>query len=74
MSGAKQRGDVRRGVGAHQPIGAAMLDADLLQAVEISQQLLPLGRDLRLVHEILEMLLHGERQEGAEHMAPNGGV
>src|SRR5208283_4806718 len=52
--------------------GVAMLDADLLQTVEIAQQLLPFRRDLRLAHEVLEMLLHGERQEGAEHMTADG--
>jgi hypothetical protein len=35
---------------------------------------LPLRSDLGLAHEVLEMLLHGQRQEGTEHMAADTGV
>ena len=74
MGGAEQRRDARGGVGAHQPVGAAVFDAQLLQSVEVAQQLFPFRGDLRLAHQVLDMLLHGERQKRAEHMAADGGV
>jgi hypothetical protein len=40
-----------------------MTDAHLAQAVEIAQQNPPLGRDAGFEHEIVEMLLHRQRQE-----------
>jgi hypothetical protein len=72
LAGARRRGELsafeerrhrRRGVAARQPIGAATRDARLAQAVEIAQQNPPLGRDAGFAHEIVEMLLHRQRQE-----------
>ncbi len=74
MSGAEQHRDIRRGVGAHQPIGAAMRESHLLQPIEIAQQLLPFRRDARFAGEIVEMVLHRKRQEGTEHVTADGGV
>ena len=48
MGLAEQRSGCRRRVGAHQPIGAAILEAHLLQTIEIAQQYLPFRRDARL--------------------------
>ena len=58
MSGAEQCRDIRRGVGAHQPIGAAMCESYLLQPIEIAQQLPPFWGDARLAREIVEIFLH----------------
>jgi hypothetical protein len=62
----RQRG---RGVGAHQPIGAAMAKAHLGETVEIAQEVAPLGGDAGFAHEIVELLLHRKRQERAEDVA-----
>ena len=67
-------GDVWRGVGAHQPVGVAMADAHLLQAIEIAQQVLPFRREAGLARQVVEILLHRQRQEGAEDVAADGGV
>ena len=74
MSRAEERGDGRRGVGAHQPVSAAMADAHFGKAVEVAREVLPFEREAGLAQEIVEMLLHRERQERAEDMAANGGV
>ena len=55
MGLAEQSGDRLRRVGAHQPIGAAILEAHLLQPIEITQQLLPFRRDARLAGKIVEI-------------------
>ena len=60
MGLAVQGGDCRARVGAHQPIGAAILEAHLLQPIEIAQQLLPFRRDARLAGKIVEIFLHDE--------------
>ena len=83
LTGARRQGDAgvfeegghaRRSVGAHQPIGAAVADAQLLQAVEIAQEVLPFGDEAGLAREIVEMLLHRKRQEGTKDMPADGGV
>ena len=63
-----------RSVGAHQPIGAAVADAQLLQAVESAQEVLPFQDEAGLAREIVEMLLHRKRQEGTKDMPADGGV
>src|SRR5271170_99326 len=71
LAGAGRQGDV----GAFEkPVGGSVVDAHLLQAVEIAQQLLPFRREAGLAGEVVEMLLHRQRQEGAEDMAADGGV
>ena len=55
MGLAEQSGDCPRRVGAQHPIGAAILEARLLQPIEIAQQLLPFRRDARLVGKIVEI-------------------
>ena len=73
--GAFEKPDhVWRGVSAHEPVGGSVVDAHLLQAVEIAQQLLPFRREAGLAGEVVEMLLHRQRQEGAEDVAADGGV
>jgi len=58
--GLAERGSgCRRRVGAHQPIGAAILEAHLLQPIEIAQQFLSFRRDARLAGKIVEIFLHG---------------
>src|SRR5271165_3491150 len=74
MGAFEKPGPVRRGVGAPEPVGGSIVDAHLLQAVEIAQQLLPVRREAGLAGEVVEMLLHRERQERAEDVAANGGV
>jgi len=51
-----------------------VLNACLLEPVQIAQQYAPFGNGAGLPGEIVEMLLHDERQEGAEYVAANGGV
>ena len=70
----EEPGHVRRGVGAHEPVGGSVVDAHLLQSVEIAQQFLPFRNEAGLAGEVVEMLLHRERQEGAEDVAADGGV
>jgi hypothetical protein len=48
MRGAEQRRDIRRDVGAHQPIDPAMRESHLLQPSEIAQQLPPFRREASL--------------------------
>src|SRR5271166_2722728 len=74
MGAFEKPGHVRRGVGAHEPVGGPVVDAHLLQAVEVAQQLLPFRRKAGLAGEVVEVLLHRERQEGAEDMAADCGV
>ncbi len=57
-----------------QPIRAAVTDLDLLKRVEVAQQPFPFEGQAILAREIIEMLLHRQRQEGAEDMAANAGV
>ncbi len=52
----EQGRDVLRCVVAHQPIGAAILDAHMLQPGEIAQQFLPFRRNAGFTREIVEML------------------
>jgi hypothetical protein len=70
----EQRGDVRRGVRTYAPVGAVLADSRLGQAIEIAQQDLPFDPDARLAQEVVEVFLQVECEEGAEHMAANGGV
>ena len=70
----EQPGHVGSGVRAHEPVGAAMADAHLGEAVEVAQEVLPFRNEAALAQEIVEMLLHRERQERAEDMAADGGV
>ena len=51
-----------------------MLNACLLESVKIAQKDAPFGNSASLLGEIVEMLLHDERQEGAEYVAADGGV
>ena len=52
-----------------------MMDSDLAQAVEVAQEVFPFWRRRAvLAQEIVEMLLHCQRQKGAEDMTANGGV
>ncbi len=74
MGSAEEACDRSGGVGAEQPVGAAMANAHLGEAVEIAQEVLPFRREAGFTREIVEMLLHRQRQEGAEDMAANGGV
>ncbi len=74
MGLAEQGSGCRRRVGAHQPIGAAILEAHLLQPIEIAQQFFPFRRDARLAGKIVEIFLHGERQERTEHMTADGRI
>ena len=74
MGAFEKPGHIWRGVGAHEPVGGSVVDAHLLQAVEIAHQLLPFRREAGLAGEVVEMLLHRQRQEGAEDMAADGGV
>ena len=74
MGLAEQRSDCRRRVGAHQPIGAAILEAQLLQTIEIAQQYLPFRRDARLAGKVVEIFLHGEGQERTEHMTADARI
>ena len=74
VGGLEQRGDGGRCVGAHQPVGAAMADAHFGEAVEVSQEVLPFRNEAGLAQEVIEMLLHRQRQERAEDMAADGGV
>ena len=74
MGLAEQGSGCRRRVGAHQPIGAAILEAHLLQPIEIAQQFLPFRRDARLAGKIVEIFLHGEGQERTEHMTADGRI
>src|SRR5580693_7006881 len=74
MGAFEKPGHIWRGVGAHEPVGGSVVDAHLLQAVEIAQQLLPFRREAGLAGEVVEMLLHRQRQEGAEDVAADGGV
>ena len=48
MSRAEERGDGRRGVGAHQPVDAAMADAHFGEAVEVAQEVFPFEREAGL--------------------------
>jgi hypothetical protein len=72
MGAFEKPGHVWRGVGAHEPVGGSLVDAHLLQAVETAQQLLPFRREAGLAGEVVEILLHRERQEGAEDMPADG--
>ena len=74
MGGAEERRDGLRSVGAHQRVGAAMADAHLGETVEVAQQVFPFRNEAGLTQEVVEMLLHGERQERAEDMAADGRV
>ena len=74
MGATEQGCDRRRGVGAHQPVGAAMADAHLGETVEIAQEIFPFRREAGFMQEIVEMLLHRQRQEGTKDMAADGGV
>ena len=74
MGAFEKPGHVWRDVGAHEPVGGSVMDAHLLQAVEIAQQLLPFRNEAGLAREVIEMLLHQERQEGAENVAADGGI
>ena len=65
MGGFEKAGHVRRGVGSHEPVGAAVVNAHLLQSAEIAQQLLPFRREAGLAREVVEMLLHRQRSPGA---------
>ncbi len=51
-----------------------MADAHLGEAVEIAQQILPFRREAGFAHQIVEMLLHRQRQEGTKDMPADGGV
>jgi hypothetical protein len=44
------------------------MDAHLLQAVEIAQQPLPFRREAGLAGEVVEMLLHRQRQEDSDQL------
>jgi hypothetical protein len=68
---ARRRG---RSVSAHQPIGVAMADANLGEAAEVAQQIVPFRGQPGLARKIVEMLLRRQRQERAEHVAADGGV
>src|SRR5271165_931275 len=74
MGAFEKLGHIWRGVGAHEPVGGSVMDAHPLQAVEIAQQLLPFRDEAGLAGEVVEVLLHRERQEGAEDVAADGGV
>ena len=50
------------------------MDADLLQSIEVAQEIFPFRRRVVLAQQIVEMLLHRQRQEGTKDMATNGGV
>ena len=51
-----------------------MANANLGEAIEVAQQLLPFRDQPGLAGEIVEMLLHRQGQERAEHVAADGGV
>ena len=74
MGAFEKPGHVRRGVGAHEPVGGSVVDAHLLQAVEIAQEVLPFRREAGLAGEVVKMLLHRQRQEGTKDVAADGGV
>ena len=57
MGSAEEACDRSGGVGAEQPVGAAMADAHLGEAVEIAQEVLPFGDEAGFTREIVEMLL-----------------
>src|ERR1700674_31635 len=69
MGAFEKPAHIWRGVGAHEPVGGSVADAHLLQAIEIAQQLVPFRGEAGLAGEVVEMLLHRQRQEGAENMA-----
>src|SRR5271157_2426524 len=52
MGAFEKPGHVRRGVGAHEPVGGSVMDAHLLQSVEVAQQLLPFRREAGLAGEV----------------------
>ena len=58
-----------RSVSAHQPIGAAMADANLGEAVELAQQVLLLRGQSGLARKIGKRRLRRQREERAEHAA-----
>src|SRR5580693_6963932 len=74
MGAAEEPCDRRGGVGAEQPVGAAMADAHLGEAVEIAQEVLPFRREAGFAREIVEMLLKRKRQEGTKDVPADGGV
>src|ERR1700741_4434175 len=74
MGVTEQGRDIWRRIRAHQPIGATLRKAHMLQPVEVTQQVLPFRRDARFPREVVEMLLNHEGQEGTEHMPTDGGV
>jgi hypothetical protein len=49
-------------------------DAHLGEAIEIAQEVFPFRREAGLAGEVVEMLLHRQRQEGAEDVTADGGV
>ena len=59
----EQHGHGGSSVGAHEPVGAAMADARLGEAVEVAKEVLPFRNETGLAQEIVKMLLHRERQE-----------
>ena len=63
MGAFEKSGHVRCGVGAHEPVVGSVVDAHLLQTVEIAQQLLPFRCEAGLAGEVVEM-----------HNPPNCGV
>jgi hypothetical protein len=56
MGVMEQGCDICCRIRAHQPIGAAMRNAGMLQPIEIAQQVLPFRRDAGFTREIIEML------------------
>src|SRR5271166_6436101 len=83
LASARRQGDVgaaekacdrRGGVGAQQPVGAAMANAYLGEAVESAQEVFPFRREAGVAGEIIEVLLHRKRQEGTKDMPADGGV
>src|SRR5262245_34782149 len=51
-----------------------MADAQLLQAIEISQKGLPFQHDAGLAGEVFQVFLHGQGQERTKDVTANGGV
>ena len=61
-------------VGAGDDALAVFLDDGLLQPIKVSQQVLPFGPEALGGAEHGELLLQHQREEGAEHVAADGGV